>query len=77
MITKNASTFFSLQTYPAPYLLPTYYDHDHPLLSVTLSFALLHHRIKLSIAYSNHSTNFLVSIIASRFLHSYNILTAY
>lgn len=77
MITKNASTFFSLQTYSAPYLLPTCYDHDHPLLSVTLSFALLHQPIELSIAYSNHSTNFQVSIIASHFLHSYNILTAY
>lgn len=77
MITKNASTYFSLQTYSASYSLSTYYDYDHSLLSVTLSFVLLHHPIELSIAYSNHSTNFQVSIIASHYLHSYNILTAY
>lgn len=77
MITKNASTYFFTQTYSASYSLSTYYDHDHPLLSVTLSFVLLHHPIELSIAYSNHSTNSQVSIIASHFLHSYNILTAY
>ena len=57
MITKNASTYFLLQTYSASYSLSTYYDYDHPLLSVTLSFVLLHHPIELSIAYSNHSTN--------------------